>query len=131
MKIPYMPKQKVITPDGNLHPEWRRFFDSFTNELQRNVPDEGYYLPPQPTANVTQLNTQKSKGGMLYDSDKQAMHINNDGTYRPVQVTKIQMTTAQRTAVPANKRDDLWVHDTDTSKLYTGISGTWKEVTLT
>jgi|GEM_PF-1908873 len=131
MNIPYVPQDKLITADGGLHPTWRRFLGALTDELQRSLPSEGYYLPPQPTASVQMLNTAQSKSGMLYDSDKESMHINNDGTYRPVQVTKIQMTTAQRNAVPADKRDDLWVHDTDDSNLYTGINGVWKGVTLT
>jgi hypothetical protein len=130
MNIPFVPKEPLVDGNGYVSQVWRRYFNSLSSELQKHVSDEGYYTPRQTTATVEKLSNDKSRGGLLYDSDKELIHINNDGKYHPVQTTKQKMTTSERNAVPSDKRDYLMVHDTDNSKLYTGINGSWKEVKL-
>jgi hypothetical protein len=87
MNIPSVPPHPLIVPDsGNLHPAWRGYFDQLTMLLQQNLSNEGYKIPQQTTANVTALNTAKSTGALLYDSDTDELKVNINGTFKTVQV---------------------------------------------
>jgi hypothetical protein len=86
--IPNKPlTKKLVMDNGELHPEWDQFFDGIITTLQQNLSSEGVVIPPQTTANITALNTQKSIGALLYDQETKELKVNIDGTFKVVQTS--------------------------------------------
>ncbi len=86
MNIQGLTKLKAAMPDGTIHPDLHNALSMIIQQLQRNLSDEGYKVPQQPTANITQLNTAQSVGALLYDSDTDELKVNINGTFKVVQV---------------------------------------------
>lgn len=87
MNIPNLLINRAVTKDGKLHPEFERVLTQLIQELQKNLSNEGYKVPQQPTPKITQLNTQNSIGALLYDSDTHQLKVNINGTFKVVTVT--------------------------------------------
>tara|TARA_R110002012_G_C11660173_1_gene612149 strand:+ start:3001 stop:3405 length:405 start_codon:yes stop_codon:yes gene_type:complete len=121
----------LVNKDGKIQTNWRQLLEQLTKTLQLHLDNDGHLMPTQTDVNMTKLNTNNNKSRLLYNLDKSALHVNNDGTYKEIQTLRDQLTTAERTAIPATARNGKWVEDTDDSKLYTGIGGDWKEVAYT
>lgn len=124
-------KTPVVNQDGTIHRAWRQMLEQLISTLQQHLPDEGHIMPQQSDSNMTKLNTDNNKSRLLYNIDKEALHVNNEGVYKPIETVRDELTTAERTAIPADKISGKWVYDTDDTKLYTGINGAWKEVAYT
>jgi hypothetical protein len=143
MKIPNLPNDKLVQVNGEIHPNWKSFFEQLINVQQYHLSDEGYILPRQQTENITKLENASTNnpnnprpqdnqtGRVIYNSETQKSMINNSGNYQNVATEPLELTTAQRNAVPSSERNNIWVQDTDLNKLYFGLGSTWKEVTLT
>jgi hypothetical protein len=86
MNIQSLSKIKVADKDDNMHQELFNFLMQLLVEMQRCLSDEGYLVPQQPTTNITQLNTEKSIGALLYDKDTHELKVNINGTFKTVQV---------------------------------------------
>lgn len=84
MIIPSFDLTHLTNEDGSVHPDAKIFFDQLINALQKNLNQEGYKLPQQPTTNITQLNTPESKGSVIYDQTTNQAKININGTYKVV-----------------------------------------------
>jgi hypothetical protein len=69
MKIPNLIDIPVVGQDGKLTDPWRQILTQLFTELQKNVSNEGFIIPQQPTANITTLSSQQSIGAILYNSD--------------------------------------------------------------
>lgn len=121
----------VIQENGKLHENWRQFLEHFTKTLQLHLDDHGHIMPAQPQSAITKLNTNQNKARLLYNTDTNTLHVNNEGTYKEIETKRDELTTAERTAIPSEKITGKWVWDTDESKLYTGLSGVWREVNIT
>lgn len=76
----------IADKEGRLTPPWRDFLSQFFIQMQQNFSNEGYKLPQQTAANILLLNTAKSIGNLLYDSDNNQFKVNINGTYKVVQV---------------------------------------------
>lgn len=89
MNIPNLPATDAwITKNEkghyDFHPHIKSVLQQLFNELQTNVSNEGYKVPQQPTATITQLNTAQSKGALLYDSEQNKLFVNENGTFKEV-----------------------------------------------
>jgi len=69
MNIPNFSTSKVVDKDGFLTDEWQQIFMQLFSELQKNASNEGIIHPQQGSADVTRLESQKSIGAILYNSD--------------------------------------------------------------
>ncbi len=87
MNIPGFLEGRVVDKDGFFTPVWREIMRQVLTQLQINFSDEGYLLPQQPTANVVQLNTTKSLGAILYNTDTDKGMINIAGTFKEIVTT--------------------------------------------
>lgn len=128
MNIPSVPIDTVTDENGGITPVWGNFFAQLVTQLQTNLNQEGYTLPRQTTANVAALNTDQSKGNLIYDSETEVIQMNNRGTYREVYPRPQELTSAQIAAIPADQISGTWVYDTDTTQLKYGILGVFREV---
>lgn len=86
MITPNLPIGHWVDEKGHPTPEMMGVFSQLISELQNNLSNEGYKVPQQPTANVQLLNTAKSEGALLYDSDTKELKVNIGGTFKVVQV---------------------------------------------
>jgi hypothetical protein len=75
--------------DGNYYwsDQWAKIMQQLIQQLQVNLSDEGYKLPPQTTANVLELDTMQSLGAILYNTDTDKMMVNIAGTFKEVLTT--------------------------------------------
>lgn len=69
MNIPNFSTSKIVDKDGFLTDEWQQIFMQLFSELQNKASNEGVVMPQQASADVTRLESQKSIGAILYDSD--------------------------------------------------------------
>ena len=120
----------IVKNDGSGKPSdaLHRIFTNIITQLQINLSDEGYIFPSQNETNINSLSGTKHIAKILYDSTNQVMKVNNDGTFKEIYTRPPQLTTTERTAIPAAQINGSWVYDTDLNKLYYGINSTWKEV---
>lgn len=84
--IPNFMQMKISDKDGMPTDEFRRFMEELTQTLQNFVSNEGIKTPEQTTANITALNTQQSKGALLYNNETHELKVNINGTFKTVQV---------------------------------------------
>lgn len=88
MQIPNLPIGPVTNENGEMTSDWINFMSQLITELQLNLNNEGYRLPPQTTANINDLvDADKSTGAMVYDSDTNEFKVNIAGVWRVVTVT--------------------------------------------
>jgi hypothetical protein len=86
MIIPNFENIQFVDRDGYLTPEWQLIMQQVFQLLQKNLSDEGYTLPQQPTGTIVALNTAASTGNLLYDSTTDEAKVNIAGTFRVIQV---------------------------------------------
>lgn len=82
MNIPNFIDTKIVNKDGSLTDTWKQILMQTFSELQKNVSAEGYIVPQQTTANITQLNNTKSTGSLLYDKNTSQLKINLNGEFK-------------------------------------------------
>jgi hypothetical protein len=85
MNVPKFINEPPVTKDGNWHPAWQQFMTQLITQLQGNLSNEGYKVPQQDQTNITALETPKSTGALLYDSDNHLLKVNINGTWKTVQ----------------------------------------------
>lgn len=120
-----------VTKNGQPTPDFHLMLTQLLNVLQQNLGNQGYIFPGQNSAQISNLNTSDHKSKILYDTDAQAMKLNNDGEFKEIYTRPPQLTTAERTAISTDKINGSWVYDTDLNKLYYGINQVWREVAFT
>ena len=84
MNIPSFTKMKLIQEDGTPTMEYAQFMSQLTQALQGGLSQEGIKTPGQTAANITVLNTQKSLGNLVYDTDNDKLMVNIAGTFKTV-----------------------------------------------
>lgn len=82
--IPNIPTTKMVMEDGNPHPAWSQWFQQLVTVIQNNLSPNGFTLPQQPTTTITQLNTQESKGVIIYNETTDKGMINENGTFKTI-----------------------------------------------
>lgn len=87
MNIPNFMQMKIADKDGLPTDEFRKFVEQLTQSLKTSLSQEGFKTPQQTADNITQLNTAKSIGALLYDSDNHQLKININGTFKTVQTS--------------------------------------------
>lgn len=86
MNIANFQNTKFVDRNGYLTDEWQLILQSLFQELQKNTSNEGLFIPQQPTATITALNTAASTGALLYDSTTDEAKVNIAGTFRVITV---------------------------------------------
>jgi len=95
MIIPNFENIKFVNRDGYLTDEWQNVLQALFTVLQRNVSNEGFQVPQQPTANIAKLQSQFATtanpadyfGDLVYDSTTDELKVNIAGTFKVVTVT--------------------------------------------
>lgn len=94
MILPNFENTQIVDNKGYLTPAWQIIMQAFFQTLQKNLSDEGFLIPQQDTATITDLQTQFNAsptptayfGDLLYDSSTDEFKVNIAGTFRVVQV---------------------------------------------
>lgn len=84
MKIPNFENIQFVDRSGYLTPEWQLILQQLFQSLQKNVSDEGLFVPQQPTTIINQLNTAASTSALLYDSTTNQLKVNISGTFQVI-----------------------------------------------
>lgn len=84
MNIPNFENIQFVDRQGYLTPEWQLILEQVFQALQKNLSDEGYKVPQQPTTTINQLNTAASTGALLYDSTTNQLKVNISGTFQVI-----------------------------------------------
>jgi hypothetical protein len=95
MNIPNFENIKFVDNNGYITTEWQFILQQLFTLLQKNLSDEGYLIPQQPTSVITTLQTQFAAnptpsaffGDLLYDSTTNQAKINIAGTFKVITVT--------------------------------------------
>lgn len=80
MNIPTYEFNKVVNEDGEFTDGYRQMFSQLLEESQQNLSNNGFVIPPQPTAVINDL-TAMPNGTMIYDSDTNEAKIKINGTF--------------------------------------------------
>jgi hypothetical protein len=84
MIVPNLPKEKLLTASGHMHPVWQKMFSQLLTALNQNNSNEGTVLPAQGGDNFNTLNNSNNTQRLIYNSDQNAAMINNTGTYSQI-----------------------------------------------
>lgn len=144
MNITNLPQEPIIDPNskneegkvtGHISTGWRIFFNQIVNQSQEFLSDERYKLPSQPAkanTTVSDLNTIKSEGGILYDNIEKVGKINTEDGYNTPKtysfktlVTYEELTQAQVNAIPSGQRNGRIIFETDTGDTKLGTNNTF------
>jgi predicted RNA methylase len=86
MNIPNLPHMSIpITlSSGQVHPDWYKYFNQLTNELQINVSQEGTSIPAQSTSNISSIEANLKTPTLIYDSDLKVPKISVNGVFKTI-----------------------------------------------
>lgn len=84
--IPNYALMKIVDEKGNATPEFHNYQMLLNQALLQMLSNEGIKTPQQTASNITALNTEKSIGALLYDSENHLLKVNINGTFKTVQV---------------------------------------------
>lgn len=80
--FPDMPKgAKFLDDEGKVSQEWLFYFDQMQLSLSRNFKPEGFVIPPQSAANISNLTKAASNHNIVYDSTNNVFKGNINGTW--------------------------------------------------
>lgn len=128
MEIPSVPTSHFWDKDAQrVSHHWRIFFNQLINELQRNVSNESYILPPQDSQSVNALNTDALIGGILYESNSKSAKINTAGKFKTI-TTYEELTSTEVSAIPSGERNGRFIYETDSGDLKFGVNDIFKTV---
>lgn len=130
MEIPSVPHSKFTDGNGDISSAWRQFMTLLVNQLQSGVSDSGYIIPHQDQDTIAQLNTDDTKGGILYDKEGEFAQVNTNGVFKNVG-TYEELSTDDINAIPSGKRNGRLLLDTDTGDLKIGMNDEIKTITVT
>lgn len=82
--IPNFQSSQFVDKNGNLMPNWQITLNQLFNQLQSYLSNEGLKVPQQTTANINTLNTDKSIGVLLYDSNANELKVNINGVFKTI-----------------------------------------------
>lgn len=87
MKVPNLQIEgNFINEEGTINTISKGMFTQLFSEMQKNLSDEGFFIPQQPTNTINEsLNTDRSKGAILYDSTTNQFKGNVNGKYKVFQ----------------------------------------------
>ncbi len=86
MNIPNFENIKFVDGRGYLTEQWQFILQQLFTQMQNNLSNEGLNVPQQPTTTINQLNTNASKGNLLYDDTTDELKVNIAGTFRVITV---------------------------------------------
>lgn len=88
MMIPSFSNNRVVDEDGFFTPEWANLMSILITQTQNNLGNEGYVLPQQSSANITDLtDASKSTGAIVYNSTDNTMMGNIGGAWKTFTLT--------------------------------------------
>lgn len=85
MNIPNFDDIKPVDKEGNWTPSAKSMFTQLFSAIQNNLSQEGFKISQQPSANIAELNNDKSTSALLYDSDTHELKINLNGEFKTIQ----------------------------------------------
>jgi len=84
VSIPNLYKGKFVDKEGMLTDGAKLFLSQLITQLQNILSPEGIALPKQSAANITVLNTTKSIGNVLFNTDTSEAMVNLTGTFKTI-----------------------------------------------
>jgi hypothetical protein len=87
MNIPTLQKFKASNPDGTMHQDLQNFLVQLVSQLQTNLSNEGFTMPPLNSTQITQISGSPTIQRIVYNSTTQKMMLNNNGTFQTINVT--------------------------------------------
>jgi hypothetical protein len=90
MKIPNLEQGKICNSDGTPAPAYLNYHAAINTELQNNVSNEGYVVPQQNTANITNI-AQKSLAQqsivLIHDNETDETKLIINGVVKTITVS--------------------------------------------
>lgn len=90
MNIPSYMHTPMVDKNGMPTDTWQLFFTQLLNQMQTNLSNQGFILPPHEIATVSMVAAQ-SNGAMVYVQDpnpaNDSMQVRINGVYKKVTVT--------------------------------------------
>lgn len=86
MNFQQLTQLRAAETNGDMHQDLVNYLGQLVQKLQANLSDQGFVIPQQPTANITQLTGAQSVGNLLYDNTTHELKVNINGTWKVVQV---------------------------------------------
>ena len=83
MQISPLPREKLVTDDGYMHPQWVNYFSRLHQLLGLTVNKDGHVIPSQPTTTINKIPLSK-KGNLVYDSTTNTLKANINGAIHTV-----------------------------------------------
>jgi hypothetical protein len=85
--IPNFQNVKLVNKDGTPTASAQLMFTQLFTQLQNYLSNEGLKVPLQTTANISELNIDKSTGALLYDQQTHELKVNINGEFKTVQTS--------------------------------------------
>ena len=86
--VPNFEDHVLVGNDGKLSTEWKAILTQLFQQLAKYISNEGIKVPYQTTENINKLNTAKSIGNIIYDSDtnqfKACIKNGDSGIYKVI-----------------------------------------------
>jgi hypothetical protein len=84
--LPTLPREKLVTASGDIHPAWRSFHGQLLTYLQANLSQQGYKVPQLTPDQITQLEADSNTvNTLVIDSTNDVAKINLNGTFKTIQ----------------------------------------------
>lgn len=85
--FPDIPRNVPLVDENRMMTDpWLLFFDQLAAALHTNLKPEGFVIPQQTTANISQLNGSQSIANIIYDSNLNAFFGNINGVWTEFQM---------------------------------------------
>jgi hypothetical protein len=92
MNIPNFENVQFVDRNGYLTEKWALIMQQLITALQTNLSNEGYIVPSQTAANITQIQTNVAassnpaayNGDLLYDSTNNKLKVNLNGAFKEI-----------------------------------------------
>lgn len=86
MNIPNLPHimTPLSMPNGQIHPDWWRYFDQLTNELQINQSEEGTVIPSKSTSDISLIQSNINNIRIINDSTLNVPKISVNGVFKTI-----------------------------------------------
>lgn len=86
MSWPKIPTAKIVTPQGQIHPQWNMYLTQLMQQLENNFSQNGTAVPQRETADITQI-ASVGKTAFVLDSQTGDLKFIKDGTIKTVTLT--------------------------------------------
>lgn len=129
MNVPHVPREPLVDKNGQVTNAWRNYFTQSSQEQQKSLSNEGYYVPQHDPTSIAKLNTTQSVSGLLYDHLNKFMKVNTTGVYKNLG-TYEELKTDEINKIPKSELNGRLIWDTVANKLHVGADNELKTLVL-